>query len=122
MKDNDPRRNTGMFHYRDGLYFGRRLDGSVRIVKFECGGRVPHAMWFHTERAVTEPAEYPLAEGEFTSVYVMFDVTIPLDGWASIVASVSAGGESNGRFYEARRMHEEFHRAIAATPPDGSKV
>ena len=100
----------GMFHYRDGLYFGRRADGSVRVVKFDADcGSAPHVCWFHNERAYTEPVKHPLADGEFRSVRVLLDLTIPPDGWASIVASVSAGGERDGRFYEALRLHEAFH-------------
>lgn len=118
---------VGMFHYRDNLYFGRRADGAVRIVKFATDGGVrPHACWFHNERAVTEQTEYPLADGEFRSVQIVLDLTIPAEHWASIVASVSAGGESSGRYHEARQLHEKFHNsatieAVADQPVGGGK-
>lgn len=109
-------KRIGMFHVQDNLYVGRRNDGSVRMVKFDVdGGRLPHVCWFHNERAVTEPVDAPLADGEFRSVRVIFDVVLSANAWASIVASVSAGGEDDGRFYEALRMHEQFHSSKGAT-------
>lgn len=68
-----------MFHFRDGLSFGRLPDGSVLISKTEPTGDVD---------------------------IETFRVTIDPNGWASIIASVSKGGESNGRFFEANRFHQ----------------
>lgn len=67
------------FHWRDGLTFERMPDGAVKIIKRERSGDV----------------EIPT-----------FEVVIDPDSWASIVASVSMGGEVNGRFHESRRFHE----------------
>ena len=66
------------FHYRDGFYFERTADASVRITQ---GGDF-----------ATDGTEI---------------LTIDRDSWASIVASVSAGGEQDGRFYDALRFHGE---------------
>ena len=68
-----------MFHYHGGLSFGRLPDGSVLISKTELSGDAE----IETFRAI-----------------------IDANGWASIVASVSNGGEANGRFYEAQKFHE----------------
>ena len=94
-----------MFHWEDNMYFGRLPDGHVRVVKFS---RTPHAMWWHNENSAMVPTEYPRADGEFHSVEVILDLRIPPEAWASIVASVSKLGESDGRFYKAL----EFHNAV----------
>ena len=70
-----------MFHYRDGLSFGRLHDGSVVIVK--------------TDRST-------ITDGE---EFEIFRIVIDPNNWASIVASVSKGGEEHGRFYQAQRFH-----------------
>jgi hypothetical protein len=76
-----------MFHFHDNLFFGRRADGSVRIVKFS-----------------RPPAHWPNADAINIGVTVL-DVTIDPSGWASVVSSVSAKGEELGRFYEAECFH-----------------
>ena len=91
-----------MFHWIDNTYFGRLPDGTVRVVKFS---RTPHVMWLHGPDAVTRSTEHPSASGEFYGVEVLLDVRIPAESWASIVASVSKGGESDGRFYKALNFH-----------------
>lgn len=63
-----------MYHWNNNWYFGRRKDGSVRIV------RVQQRAW-------------PEADGEFTNAE--FDMTIDADSWASIVSSVSLKGEAH---------------------------
>jgi hypothetical protein len=95
-----------MFHWQDNFYFGRCLDGTVRIVKFD-SPRAPHAMWKHGEDAVTRETDYPDAEGEFNDVKVVLDVRVPAEHWASIIASVSAKGEEGGRYYEALKWHND---------------
>lgn len=92
-----------MFHSDNNTFWGRLPDGSVRIVKFS---GPPHVMWHHGDDAVTRPTEFPRADGEFRTVEVLFDLRIDPNIWASIVASVSAGGEENGRFFEARTFHQ----------------
>ena len=59
------------FHYRDGLYFERLEDGSVRITR-----NLGHICW-----------------------------DIDRDSWASIIAHVSAGGETADTFQEAMLFH-----------------
>ena len=93
-----------MFHLSDNFFFGRCSDGAVRIVKFDCP-RAPHALWKHGADACTTRTEWPDAEGEFNDVKVVLDIRITAEALASVVASVSAGGEHDGRFYEALAWH-----------------
>lgn len=94
-----------MFHWNDNFFFGRCSDGTVRIVKFD-SPRAPQAMWKHGPDAVTRMTETPDADGDFNDVKVVLDVRVPASQWASIVASVSAKGEENGRYYDALKFHE----------------
>lgn len=64
--------------WHGGLYFERTADGAVKIVQQERSGDV---------------------------ALPLFEVVVDADSWASIVASVSLGGEMDGRFYEAQRFH-----------------
>lgn len=59
-----------MFHWRDGLFFGRSDDGAVRILK----------------------------DG-------VIDVTVPVVEWASIVAAVTASGETAETYQQAEALH-----------------
>lgn len=68
----------GKFHWRDSIFFERTPDASVRVTR---GGDF---------------------ENDGEEVF-----TIDRNSWASIVASVSELGESNGRFYDALRFHGE---------------
>jgi hypothetical protein len=72
---------VSVFHHRDGLYFERLADGSVRMFK----------------RATANPAD-PL----------LFEHIIPASEWPSIVSSVSAGGELDGRYAAAQVLHESL--------------
>mgnify|MGYP001566258056 CR=1 FL=1 len=84
--EDDHRNLLTMFHVKDNLFFGRRLDGSVRVLKF-----------------ALPPHEYPLADGENSAA--TFDITIDTGSWGSVVSSVSAKGEEDGRWYEAMDFH-----------------
>jgi len=70
---------TKCFHWRDGWYFRRNPDGSVRVM---------------------------LREGP-QSEWLRVDVTVPANEWASIVCSVSVGGETGERWEQAKRFHGE---------------
>ena len=79
-----------MFHWKDNIYWGRREDGSVRVFQ------------------LTSPPKGsgPYADGPTLNfIEAVFDLSIPADIWASIVASVSAGGEGDERFFSARAFH-----------------
>ena len=82
-----------MFHWKDNIFFGRTADDGARILAFS-----------------SPPESFPVVDGIYDptdSRYpVTLDWTIPADHWASIVSSVSAGGEENGRFYTARAFHD----------------
>lgn len=75
-----------MYHWQNNIFFGRKGDGSVRILKFSS----PPKIWPSAEE------DYPDAE---------IDLTIPDNYWGSIVASVSHAGEANGRWYDAMEFH-----------------
>lgn len=74
-----------MFHVDDGLCFERIKDGGVRVVKYESGDGCSHG----------DP-DTPMVFGQ----------VIDADGWASIVSSMSKGGEIDNRFYSAKAFHE----------------
>lgn len=76
--------DTSGFHARDGWYFRREDDGSVRILAPDSLGPGAHQV-----------------------------VTLDADTWASVVASVSSGGETSESFQAARRFHD-------ARPKDGT--
>lgn len=78
-----------VFHERNNLFFGRKADGSVRILKF------------NSKRPAN--AEWPQVDKEYSDAE--FDVTIPGHGWCSVIASVSALGEEGGRFCTAKEFH-----------------
>jgi hypothetical protein len=78
-----------MFHWQNETYFGRRKDGSVRILKF------PQQWTFRDG--------WPDADGLHEGALI--DLTIPANHWGSIVASVSHAGEEDGRWYQAMEFH-----------------
>lgn len=97
----DAKRRESMFHWRDNTFFGRLPDGAVRIIKFD-------APPFQDDLTDTgEVRSYIRPEGRYHSVNIVLDVTIPASEWASIVASVSACGEENGRHSLAMKFHQE---------------
>jgi len=67
------------FHWQDGWFFRRLPDGSVRVRKFQA-------------------PPTPDAELEMEAVIVPAE-------WASIVCSVSAGGETGERWDAAQDFH-----------------
>ena len=69
-----------MFHYKDGLYFDRMENGDVHLIKREDA--------------------HPLSK-------IILDTVISVDGWASIVSSVSKLGEDHYRYYIAKSFHNE---------------
>lgn len=69
------------FHYKNGLWFTRNADHSVTITQMKT--------------AMADEKE------------VLFKTTIDENGWASIIASVSSRGESDGRFYKALEWHNK---------------
>ncbi len=71
---------TNMFHAKDGLFFSRRPNGSVYIIKM-ADSKTPDGFDF--------VADVILSESE----------------WASVVSSVSAGGETSARWRQARLFH-----------------
>ena len=71
---------AGAFHWKDGWYFKRMKDGSVRVM---------------------HSAEMPMTGEE----YLHPDLTIPPNEWASIVCSVSAGGETGERWEASQDFH-----------------
>jgi hypothetical protein len=74
-----------VFHLKDGLCFERLADGSVRIVLTDglAGGG------------------FPPPHGQ---AKVLFETTVNVDGFASVVASMSARGEDAGTFLDTLRL------------------
>lgn len=89
-----------MFHAFDNLFFGRRSDGTVRILKLP-----------------SSPPSPPDVEASHPSALADFDV--PPTTWSSIMAAVSLRGEAEGRFYVAQAFHmnpEALTKAVAGMP------
>lgn len=68
-------------HWKNGLYFAREEDGSVRVVKTT--GKPPIGVM----------------------VIRIFDITIEVSEWASIIASLSAGGITTENLHAALDFH-----------------
>lgn len=83
------------YHWRDGLHFGRMENGDVRI-------------WRELR-----PAEPPGNMVE--EVYAM----IPADEWASIVAGVSAIGDTRDTWDRARHLHDGLPYTSPSEPEEG---
>lgn len=81
-----------MFHYRCNTFFGRRADGSVRILKYRSDYVVPG---------------FPSAEGPAPGLAteVELDLIVDPNGWASIVSTVSRAGETAETFRAALEFH-----------------
>lgn len=85
-----------MFHWSDNLFFGRKTNGDVRILKFN-----------------RNPPKWPTIDGVYKSIEgyggppltVLLDETIPTAQWASIIASVSATGETSAQYQDALAFH-----------------
>lgn len=84
-----------MFHAFDGLYFERLPDGSVRIVKTD---------------GKHQPGQCAASE--------VVDMVLTSDTWASIISSVSAGGEEDYRWYLAKAFHESKGNKMIVSAKD----
>lgn len=87
--------DTTVHHHRDDVYFCRQGDGAVRVLAF----REP-------------PAERPSAEGECPGA--VLDHTLTPSEWASVVAVVSAGGESGAAYADALALHQGVTEPVTA--------
>jgi hypothetical protein len=85
-----------MFHWTENLFFGRKSDGAVRLLKFE---RTPDR-WPEVEKAADPRAG------------VLLDVSIPAAEWASITSSVSHAGEATN-YQHAVDLHNGKGEASA---------
>lgn len=88
----------GEYHHRDGVFFARMQDGSVRIRKWDI---------------VKRPADI-ISHDE-----IVFEHVIPPSEWASIVAEVSAGGGDASRFHAASVLHASDGAVLVTTPVKG---
>jgi len=79
---------AGRFHYKDGWYFSRLEDGSVLIEK---------------------ESEQKTWKAGRMSPLITARIVIDPDGWASIVASVSAFGDTAETFKHASELHSGLH-------------
>jgi hypothetical protein len=78
-----------MFHLKEGWFFERLSDGSVMVTKRKDAGM-----------------ESP----------IITRMIVPPEEWASVVASVSAGNEFNGRWKAAL----DFHSGLTPRAADGA--
>jgi hypothetical protein len=90
-----------MFHAQNGWFFSRNPDGSV-VIEHRVYG--------------TEKNEV----GELMYTVDAKERILP-DAWASVISSVSAGGEVDYRFYAAREFHNSTGR-IEVKQLDKSEV
>lgn len=67
-----------MFHAKDGVFFERQNDGSVRLLVKTCGR---------------------------DDALAMKDITLNKGTWCSIIASMSHNGEEHGGYYRADNFH-----------------
>lgn len=81
------------FHSRDGLYFARLTDGTVRI---SCEVPVHDSMgnFAQDDRAV------------------LWSIDLPENEWASVVASVTRGGETSEVWTQARALHAGYESTV----------
>jgi hypothetical protein len=70
-----------MFHSKNGLFFDRNQDGSVKIVVTK--GKFP----------LDAPDE------------ILYQQSLDADTWASVVSTVSKEGETSETFQQAREFH-----------------
>lgn len=71
-----------MFHQANNLFFGKKADGSIRILKF-----------------VSSPDVWPFADWVY-SAQTVFDVSIPAAQWNNIQASLECGEEQIVDFHQ----------------------
>lgn len=79
-----------MFHLKEGWFFERLPNGSVMVTK-------------RTDAGLESP--------------IVTRMIVPPEEWASVVASVSAGGEFNGRWQAAL----DFHSGLTMRAVDGAE-
>jgi hypothetical protein len=77
-----------MFHFRDGVFFERLGDGSVRLL---------------------------VKESSHDDAKVLKDIAIDIDSWCSIIACMSYYGEEDYGFFRACNFH--YKRPIHETEP-----
>lgn len=71
-----------------GVFFGRLVDGTVRVLRLK-----------------SNPLNPPCVGTEFQSAEVLLDILVQAESWASVVAGLSAIGETPKRHYEALAFH-----------------
>lgn len=72
------------YHLRDGFYFERLTDGSVKIMVAEA-----------------DPRDATVFNGPWSR-----EITVPANEWASVVAAVSLHGEHGASYQAALDFHE----------------
>lgn len=89
---------SAMYLESEGVYFGRKGDGSVRILKLPDD----------SQRSLED---FPVVDGEYPEA--LFDHTIPPGPWCSAVAHCSKLGETGATFnlmdcfHDGREIPEE---------------
>ena len=103
---------TMAFHWRDGVYFERFAGGEVRVTLPVCPyclgiGQRTEMVW------VTDSETYecePCSGTGLNEVEVikLMTLAIPAAEWASIIAPVSAIGETSEQYADALSFHGEL--------------
>jgi hypothetical protein len=96
MQPHQPGLQFGEHHWSRGWFFRRLADGAVRMQH-----RVP---------CNDNP---PCDDGE----HILASFNIPAAEWASIVAYVSLGGETDGRHQVAEAFHASTGRQVLVAEP-----
>lgn len=81
-----------MFHVSKNLFFGRKANGDVRILKFPDDYKTAAVPW--------PDADY---DGKYPDA--VLDIAVKEDGWCSAVASVSRSGETAVSYCDACELH-----------------
>ena len=91
-----------MIHALDNLFFGRRPDGTVRLLKLP---------------GTSTPTPWPSVGTSYPEA--ILDIDLSPTTWASIMSGVSNRGDIEGRFYVAQAFHmnpEALTKAVAGMP------
>lgn len=88
-----------MFHVHNNLFFEKLPGGNVKVIKYP-----DDTTW----------------SNDLPSFPRLFELLIDTSAWASIISSMSAGGEENGRYYSALDFHYSVG-PVAIVPNEHTK-
>lgn len=83
------------FHTQKNLFFERLEGGGVRVTKYP-----DDTTWAY--------GDVPTIGGGGSGVGPVFVQELDAGTWCSVIASMSAGGEADSRFFAAQKFHESI--------------